>query len=60
MKMIHVRTVCKVQIVDTPEHSTHCTLDCKTAKVFRPERAYEIGTNALNTVANGGGQAFQI
>jgi len=58
--MIHVSTVCEVQIEDIPEHSTHCTLDCKIAKVLRPGKAYEKGTNTLNTITNGGGQPFRI
>lgn len=58
--MFHVSSLCAVQIADIPEHSTHCILDHKTAKVLRPERAYKIGTNALNTVTDGGGQPFWI
>lgn len=58
--MIHVSAICEEQIVDIPEHSTHCSLDCKIAKVLRPERAYEIDTNALSAVMNGGGQPFRI
>lgn len=50
--MIHVSAVCEEQIEDIPEHSTHCSLDCKIAKVLQPEKAYEIATNALNAVMN--------
>lgn len=52
--MIHVWIVYEVEILDIPEHSTQCTLHCKTAKIFRPEKVYEIGTNTLNTAMNGG------
>lgn len=58
--MIYVSAVCEEQIEDIPEHSTHCSLDCKIAKVLQPERAYKIATNALNAVMNGEGQPFQI
>lgn len=50
--MIHVSAVCEEQIEDIPEHSTHCSLDCKIAKVLQPEKAYEIATNALNAGMN--------
>lgn len=51
--MIHASIVCEVQIGDIPEHSTQCTLHCKIAEVFRPEKAYKIGTNTLNADRNG-------
>lgn len=51
--MIHVSIVCEVQIGDIPEHRTQCTLHCKITKVFRPEKAYEIGTSTLNAGTKG-------